>query len=191
MQENRHCPTFASRLELYHYINDTYLSKGEVPLDFFEFGVYRGDSLRAWSAMNKNPTARFYGFDSFYGLPEYWKAGRPKGTFDMGGKTPEISDARIRLIEGLFQQTLPEFLKSYVPSGQIVIHNDCDLYSSTLFCLTHMDSTMLPGTMLIFDEFDDLFHEFRAFCDYTDAYRRNYELMAGTSTLTQAAFLFI
>jgi hypothetical protein len=60
----------------------------------------------------------------------------PKGAFDVGGAPPEIDDSRIEWVVGYFQKTLPGFLKRYSPANQLVVHIDCDLYSSTLCCLT-------------------------------------------------------
>ncbi len=60
-------------------MNRVFLGAGEAAFDFFEFGVYRGDSLRTWCALNGNRDTRFFGFDSFRGLPAHWKPSRPEG----------------------------------------------------------------------------------------------------------------
>lgn len=187
LRENTRCPRFSSRQQMYEYLNHTLLADGATAIDFFEFGVYQGDSLGSWCALNKNPDANFFGFDSFLGLPEYWKPGRPKGTFSTYGNPPYVDDKRVQLVVGWFHQTIPEFLKSYRPTNRIVVHNDCDLYSSSLYCLTSMNSVMPPGTIIIFDEFDDILNEYRAFCDYADAYMREYRIMAATRCFTQVA----
>ncbi len=98
----------------------------------------------------------------------------------MKGIPPEIDDPRVRLVAGWFQQSLPRFLESYRPLNRLVVHNDSDLYSSTLYCLVRMDAVMPPGTLVIFDEFDDVFHEYRALSDYAAAYRRPYRIVAAT-----------
>jgi hypothetical protein len=54
---------------------------------YLEFGVYAGDSMRAWSQLNRNTQSRLIGFDTFEGLPEAW-AGLEKGHFDLGGRPP-------------------------------------------------------------------------------------------------------
>jgi hypothetical protein len=187
LKGNARCPRLASRLELYSYLNRTYLDGGAAAIDLFEFGVYRGDSLRTWCMLNTNPHSRFYGFDSFEGLPEYWKPGRPKGAFSTFGETPEIKDPRVQIVVGLFQQSLPAFLSSYRPARRIVVNNDSDLYSSTLYSLTRLNSVMPAGTLIIFDEFDDILNEFRALCDYGDAYMREYKIVGATPWFTQTA----
>src|SRR5258708_114177 len=40
------------------------------PVNYMEFGVANGDSFRWFLEMNKDPRSRFYGFDTFTGLPE-------------------------------------------------------------------------------------------------------------------------
>jgi O-methyltransferase len=189
LRENAATPEFASRQELYDHLNWTLLDGGEAPIDFLEFGVFKGDSLRQWCALSTNPRSRFFGFDSFRGLPEYWKPGRPRGAFDRGGGTPAVDDPRVQWVVGWFQDSLPEFLQTYRPAGTLVVHNDSDLYSSTLFCLTSMHAILRPGTLIIFDEFDDILHEFRALTDYCNAYRRTYKIIAHTPWFTQTALL--
>jgi hypothetical protein len=58
---------------------------------------------------------------------------------------------------------------------------DADLYSSTLYALTSLDHLITGGTYIIFDEFGDLLHEYRAFMDYTASYGRRFELVAATA----------
>ena len=88
-----------------------------------------------------------------------------KGYFGTAGKPPEIPDSRITRVKGWFQQTLPKFLETFRPGSQLIINNDSDLYSSTLYTLTVLDHFLVPGTIIIFDEF-------RAYKEYTSAYMR-------------------
>jgi O-methyltransferase len=182
--ENADGPKFHSREELYTYLNLNFLRD---PIDFFEFGVYKGDSLREWCGLNTHPQTRFFGFDSFEGLPEDWASEHPKGTFSTSKQLPDIADTRIRFVPGWFQHTLPGFLRSYEPKNPLVIHNDSDLYSSTLFCLTAMDRLIVPGTIVIFDEFEDAMHEYRALTDYASAYMPKFRIIAATDRFVQAA----
>lgn len=167
-------------IEMYTYLNDLVSNHGREPIDFLEFGVSHGKSLRLWTAINSHAGSRFYGFDSFEGLPEDWVSGRGffrKGYFSTDGKLPDIDENRIRYVKGLFQDTLSSFLDDYEPQKNRVVHVDCDLYSSTLFVLTQLD-LILGGSIIIFDEFDKILHEFQAFQDYIRSYRRTYEPIA-------------
>jgi hypothetical protein len=150
------------------------------PIDYLEFGVWKGASLFRWAKLNNNKESRFFGFDTFQGLPEPWdQVSRTlrAGHFDIGGKIPQTSDCRIHFVKGLFQATLPRFLMTFEPKNRLVIHNDSDLYSSTLYCLTQLDSLLQPSSVVIFDEFSSSSHEFQAFYDYTSAYRRTYTVL--------------
>src|SRR5262249_40332260 len=141
-------------------------------IDYLEFGVYKGESLMKWAALNSKLGSRFHGFDTFTGLPEDWhkfsKTVKERA-FDVGGAVPKVADKRISFYKGLFQETLPSFLKDYSGGRSLVIHNDCDLYSASLYVLTQIDQIAKPGTIIIFDEFPSLLHEFRALEDYCAA----------------------
>ena len=176
-----------SREDLYRHVNDTLLDGSNKSFDYLEFGVFEGASIRQWSALNQNAGCRFFGFDSFEGLPEDWHSGKRKGVFSTGGKVPEISDPRVSFVAGWFQQSLRGFLASYRPQSQLVIHVDCDLYSSTLYCLTTLDPVISSGTLIVFDDFFDALHVYRALTDYCSAYVRRYELIARTPQLGQVA----
>jgi hypothetical protein len=134
-------------------------------IDFLEFGVYTGNSIRFWSKINRDPHSRFIGFDSFEGLPENWTKKVTKGAFYVGGAVPQIDDERISFVTGWFQNTLPGFLNEFMPRSRLIVHNDSDLYSSTLFTLASLHRFLVPGTVIIFDEYSSAMHEFRAFAD--------------------------
>ena len=163
----------------YRYVHQL-VAGNDKPIDYLEFGVAGGGTLRLWLEINEHRNSRFYGFDSFYGLPEEWVwalGGMPKGMYSTNGKLPDIADKRLLCIKGLFQESLPAFLKSYEPGNRLIVNLDCDLYSSTLFCLTQLDS-FLENQVVLFDEFDNLLHEFAAFQDYVRSYRRSYRVLA-------------
>src|SRR5208282_5915912 len=156
------CSRFSKREEMYRYLNAEYFAGGNKPVDFFEFGVFQGRSMAFWSALNAHPESRFFGFDSFEGLPEEWNRDNPSGSYSAGGKIPVTSDARVRFIVGWFQNSLPGFLAAHELRNPLVVHNDSDLYSSTLYSLTAMNALIAPGTLVIFDDFYDPLHQFRA-----------------------------
>lgn len=148
------------------------------PIDYLEFGVHRGHSILTWATLNTDVASRFVGFDTFTGLPETWNDAHPKDHFTTEGRTPRTSDSRVTFEVGLFQDTLIPYLERHRASErQVVVHIDCDLYTSTLYCLTKLDPVMARGTVLIFDEFGDVLHEFRAFSDYIASYRRTARLL--------------
>lgn len=180
---NGEVPLFMKRIDLYRHIA-AYL--GPAPIDYLEFGVHQGESIRQWSELNTAPESRFTGFDSFEGLPESWWS-LDAGHFSTGGKAPLIDDDRVRFVKGWFQDTMDTFLKDYSPRHRLVINNDSDLYSSTLYTLTKLDHLLVPGTVIFFDEFDDVQHEFRAVEDYGSAYRKKFKVLAATDRFRCAA----
>jgi O-methyltransferase len=179
-------PLFRDRTELYSFVEREFCAGG--PIEYLEFGVFQGDSIRCWCKVNQHPNSRFHGFDSFEGLPEDWSPAYPQGAFSTSGKTPEVGDPRVNFVAGWFQKTIPGWLISYRPDDkQLVIHCDSDLYSSTLFVLTSLDRIIRPGTVLIFDEFDAVLHEYKALSDYCVAYLRRYRIVAATEGFLQVA----
>lgn len=165
---------YAKRYVLYEKTFERELLSG--PINYLEFGVAKGFSFKWWLERNKHPDSRFYGFDTFVGLPEDWNVFK-SGDMSTGGKIPDINDSRGIFIKGLFQDTLPGFLKTFQNNKQKVIHLDADLYTSTLYVLTTLHPFLTKGDVLFFDEFAVPQHEFLAFKNYTDAYRVSYEVI--------------
>ncbi len=155
-------------------------------IDYLEFGVSKGQSFKWWIAHIKNENSRFYGFDTFNGLPEDWGLFK-KG--DMGSSIPEISDHRSAFFKGLFQQTLIPFLKGYKSDRRKVIHMDADLYSSTLYVLTTISPFLKAGDIIFFDEFNVPLHEFKAFREWSSSYYLKYKVLGGVNNFYQVAVM--
>jgi hypothetical protein len=174
--ENKGCPQFSNRREYFRYIGEEII-KGN-PIDYLEFGVYKGDSIKEWININQHPESRFYVFDTFEGLPEDWSYSIKAGYFNVDGNIPDIKDSRVKMIKGLFQDTLRPFLKTFVRNNRIVVHLDADLFSSTLYVLTQLDSILNKDDILMFDRFNLPAGEFKAFIDYKSAYYRKFKMIA-------------
>jgi hypothetical protein len=135
-----------------------------------EFGVYRGETLRKIAQARSEK--QVYGFDSFQGLPEFWLPDHQAGRFgpdDPAGVQgpPEVPGAE--LVVGWFDETLPGFLTTH-PGPVAFLHVDCDLYSSTTVVLEHVGPRLVPGSVVVFDEFFNYpgwqGHEFRAWREF-------------------------
>lgn len=170
--------SYEKRANFYTYVYNRLLCK--VPVDYLEFGVAQGESFRAWLGLSKHAGSRFFGFDSFEGLPENWQADSPKGAFSTGGQVPQVDDPRATFIKGLFQETVDPFSLGFAPQNRLVLHMDADLYSSTLFVLMTMNRHIRPGTLILFDEFTarGFTDECAALEDFCSACCRSYKIRA-------------
>jgi O-methyltransferase len=183
--------TFSNRTQLYSAINKRLNNVG---ITYLEFGVWKGESLKAWTEINNNQASRFYGFDSFEGLPEVWShafGATKKGEFALNGMMPTIPDARVELIKGWFQHTLRGFLSKHDLSHPIIIHNDSDLHSSTLYTLSTLDPVLQSGDIVIFDEYSSASNEYLAWEQYKRAFMREATCIGMSDRWTQVAFMFI
>jgi predicted O-methyltransferase YrrM len=131
-----------------------------------EFGVFSGTTLKIISSARGGE--QVYGFDSFQGLPEDWRAGYPTGTFSVNG-LPDVSGAE--LIVGLFDDTLPGFLDVH-PGPVDFLHVDGDLYSSAKTVLDLVGPRLREGSVIVFDEFFNYpgwqDHEYKAWREYVE-----------------------
>ncbi|MDG2140659.1 MAG: tetratricopeptide repeat protein [Gammaproteobacteria bacterium] len=141
-----------------------------------EFGVASGVSIRRLASMTEQ---EIHGFDSFEGLPEKWMD-LPKGAFNLSGEPPSAPE-HVNFHVGLFSETLPSFLEEY--NGSVKFLNiDCDLYSSTKTVLKLLESRIIPGTVIFFDEYLGYpgwrDQEFRAFQEAVERNDWKYEYLA-------------
>lgn len=178
---------YSKRYTLYKYIVDTYCL-GNEPLTYLEFGVYGGSSFKWWCENCRNNQSKFFGFDTFEGLPENWGVYK-KG--EMTANIPEVNDTRVKFIKGLFQESLPKFIKEneFHSSERKIIHLDADLFSSTLFVLTTLFPLIRKGDILIFDEFNVPNHEFLAFKIFTESFYVKTRLIGAVNNYYQVAFI--
>jgi O-methyltransferase len=178
---------YSKRYKLYKYVINTLNLENEV-FDYLEFGVSAGSSFRWWVANTANPASRYYGFDTFEGLPEDW------GTYnkgDMIANIPTLDDKRAVFVKGLFQDSLPGFLVAghINAAKRKIIHLDADLFSSTLFTLTSLAPYLKKGDILLFDEFNVPNHEFFAFRIFCDSYYVKTRLVGAVNNYYQVAMV--
>jgi O-methyltransferase len=150
------------------------------PIHYLEFGVAGGHSFRWWLERNQQPDSKFFGFDTFEGLPEKWGAFE-KGAMAHPLELLHISDSRAEFHKGLFQETLLPFLDNYDGGLKKLIHIDSDLFSAALFVMTQLYRFLKPGDILLFDEFAVPKHEFLAFKIFTESFYINYEVIGAAN----------
>jgi len=139
--------------------------------DYCEFGVFKGYTfLHAQRVANKYRARnmRFFGFDSFEGLP------MPKGAdivtdgqqpFYEGQYAASLEYVTARLREGGvdWDRTVlvPGYFNESLTSQEVIDHKienvaialvDCDLYSSTVDVLAFLESRLLDGSIVLMDD---------------------------------------
>ncbi len=157
------------------------------PVNYLEFGVASGQSIRWFLSQITNPESHFYGFDTFTGLPEDFGVYK-KGMFNNNIQAPQIDDKRVKFYQGLFQQTLPGFLNELDNTRRNIIMMDADLYSATLYVLTSLVPFLKKNDIIFFDEFAVPTHEFKAFYDFVQSYYVNLKLIAAANNYYFVAF---
>jgi hypothetical protein len=146
---------------------------GDNRITYLEFGVAEGNSMREIISRFQNLESKFFGFDSFVGLPENWSphlgSEFPAGTFSASDNAPNMSDKRVSFVKGWIQNTLPSFLSSSDIGGPWphLVHFDADLYSATLFILTTLWH-FLPEYYFMMDEYP--YDEIIALRDFANSY---------------------
>ena len=142
-----------------------------------EFGVFTGSSIT--HIAERFPGRTVHGFDSFEGLPEQW-GDAEKGLFSMQGVLPAVPD-NVRLHKGWFDDTLPPFVEQH--QGPVAfLHVDSDLYSSAKTILNLLAPRIIPGTVILFDEYLNYpywqEHEHKAFMEYVSEHKVKFDYMA-------------
>ena len=153
----------------------------DAAIDYFEFGVCGGLSFNWWLQHNNNTGSRFFGFDTFEGLPEAFGP-FAKGSMAVALESLNINDPRASFYKGLFQDTLNPFLEKYKGDGRRkLIHMDADIFSATLFSLSQLYRVLNDGDIILFDEFAVPKHEFMAFKIFTESFYINYEVIGAAN----------
>jgi hypothetical protein len=161
----------------------------QVPGDYLEFGVYKGARLlQAYESATylakyigngKDPylhkmsarnldQMRFFGFDSFEGLPKAAPIDVAEGQEEWIGEgsfnaslaevqrampKKALASGRIRLIKGWFNETLTQDTKlQHEIKSAAIVYVDCDYYESAVPVLDFVTDLLVDGSILIFDD---------------------------------------
>lgn len=154
-----------------------------LPGDWLQFGVFQGQTAKILESFIL-PERKLHLFDSFEGLPENWTGtGYDKGHFAMPeNEIPRFDPSRTIVHKGWFEETIEPYKALYTKPVSF-IHCDADLYSSTKTILNGLNDQIIPGTILLFDEFflraagsisDE---EARAFFDWAESHDRLYQFL--------------
>ena len=156
--------------EIRHCFN--LIKKDKMEGSVLEFGMFEGWSMSEMilHCRNNQMYHRFYGFEGFQGMPETadrWNKGDGFSSYENTcslleqklGTTYELT-----VIPGLFKDTLTVELQKTI-SKAVLVHVDCDLYSSTVDVLAFCFPFFQKGTFIVFDEYIEG-HEKRAWDEF-------------------------
>ena len=139
--------------------------------DYYEFGIFKGHTFAHACNYAKEinlPQMRFFGFDSFQGLPEisgvditenmgFYKSqySSEKEQVSRDIDNTEVDWSKINFIKGFFNDSLNDETRETFAMKKIsVALIDCDLYSSTVDVLSFIQEMVLDKTILIFDDWN-------------------------------------
>jgi len=181
LEHMRAVPNFETDYDLHKWVTTTQLDRGLLAHgQVLEFGVATGRTLNQFAHWLPHKT--IYGFDGFDGLPEDWTSRMRKGFFARK-HLPRVSQ-NCELVVGWFNQTLTGFVEKHLEPVAL-LHVDCDLYSSTVTILTELRNQIVPGTVIVFDEYINYpgwqLDEFRAWQEHCKKYGVEYEYIGRVS----------
>jgi hypothetical protein len=175
---------FAHRNDLHSFAVKNIIVEGPV----FEFGVWSGNTINFLASLL--PESKVYGFDSFEGLPEDWVGRTGVGAFSRNGEPPSVRD-NVELVIGWFDRSLPPFLDTHPIDRIALLHVDCDIYSSTQTIFGYLHKQIVPGTIIVFDEYFNYptwqRHEYSAFQEFVNYRQVKYEYIGLVAHDTQVA----
>lgn len=125
--------------------------------DVAECGVYKGGTALMLGRVLGNAGKRLYLFDSFTGLPK----GDP--VKDRQFREGQFAVDSIESVKGLLSdyQSIIEIRKGWIPetfagletNRYAMAHIDVDLYKSALDCCDYFYPRLVPGGILLFDDY--------------------------------------
>lgn len=142
-----------------------YIKVAQLPRVYFEFGCHSGRTfsaaIRASRELSILDSTEFYAFDSFKGLP---RTNDEDGIFEAGTFSTGVAEfknallkqanyeiADNNIVKGFYSDSLTAERQIEMPKVGIV-HVDVDLYSSTVEVLAFIRPLLVPGSVLIFDD---------------------------------------
>ena len=136
---------------------------------YYEFGLFKGFSFWFAEQMSRDYVGndfQFYGFDSFEGLPKsevdsdylYWREGNYAASIEYA--TEKLKDhgtdlKKVKLFKGFYSKHHFDSLRksnSFLPISICVI--DSDIYESCVEVLDFIKDLLVPGSILLFDDYN-------------------------------------
>ena len=151
-----------------------------LPGDIVELGVYRGTTLMHWANFLEirnmgDRHKQVFGFDNFQGFTDITekdgavseKMHKTVGGYNSSRFEEPLEDAisifdkdrfipykaRVKLIKGNIEETVPQFVKDNPGLRISLIHFDCDMYTPTMTGLKYFFPLVVKGGVVLFDEY--------------------------------------
>lgn len=151
------------------YFHERYRSIERLDGDIVECGIGYSRTFQILACLLKrenNAKRKLYGFDSFEGFPEptvedtsprnpkkgEWKVLTPTQLMrilELLRIDKTFIDAHIRIVKGFLEDTLPQSAVEKIA----LLHLDVDLYLSYKVCLEQLFPKVVPGGVVLFDEY--------------------------------------
>jgi hypothetical protein len=161
--DNSRFGKFIAHYELYKKIID-------LPGHVFEFGVHKGNSLIRFATfrdlLEASSSRKIYGFDTFKNFPMTDKAsdnefiesfvneaGLPISAEQLKHCLMHKKISNVELIEGNILDTLPNFIQTHPETRAALIHIDVDVYEPTKIILENLFNRLVPGGLLVLDDY--------------------------------------
>ncbi|MBL9123214.1 MAG: class I SAM-dependent methyltransferase [Planctomycetaceae bacterium] len=147
-----------------------YLTRAKIPGDIAECGVWRGGSsmICALTLLKDGDTSRhLHLFDTYEGMPDSTekdvfldgKSTIPKGALCAGIDIVQENMFRtgyprekMHFIKGMVEETLPQA----APERLALLRLDTDFHDSTYHALVHLYPRLVPGGVLVLDDFGSM-----------------------------------
>ena len=167
---------------------EIYKQIADVPGDVLELGVYKGASLIRWATFREISESAFkrkiVGFDAFGEFPlEQHAPDEDKEFVDQfssaGGNGLSLSELssviarkgllNIHLIPGDVTSTLPKFIESNPHTRIALLNLDLDVYDPTLIALKVLWDRVMPGGIIVVDDYNSVAGATRAVDEFLSA----------------------
>jgi len=159
------------------YANELFQRVMHLPGDIFELGVWWGANISLFANLRTvyepyNRARKVVGFDTFTGYPELASGDRPsehmqEGLYGVGteyrshleavldaheaeGPSPLVR--KYELVEGLVEQTLPQYFIDNPQCFVALAYVDLQTYEGTKAALIAIKPHLMPGSVLAMDE---------------------------------------
>ena len=178
----RNFPIYVRRVHLKRFLAhyELFTRTIDLPGDIIELGVFRGTTLMGWANFLEirnmgDRHKKVIGFDNFSGFGNFDEKDGAKsedvdkvdGGFSPSKFFPQLQEAisiydqdrfiphkkRIELVQGDIEITLPEYVKNNPGLRISLLHFDADLYLPTKVGLDCLWDIVVPGGVIIFDEY--------------------------------------